>query len=104
MTHHRWQLRQEIRANVGNMVDTPAETVFTRGMEATTTERLLNITPCTITFGSMGATYIDRSNGSDGNNADGLACAIRRAIRGHFRHIEATDVRTGERFYMEVAR
>ena len=66
------------------------------------TERLLNITPVTVVSTNRGPVIAIRSEGSDGNSADGLACALRRAASAGHSHVEAADVVTGERFYLAL--
>lgn len=84
------------------MVDRPAQVCKVTHM-STTPNRLLNLTPVTLFTPAVGAVRIARrSEGSDGNSADGLACAIRRAISAGHSHVEAADVITGERYYLPV--
>lgn len=63
------------------------------------TERLLNLTP--ITLDHLGR-FVARSKGADGNSPEGLVDSLRRALSAGFTHIEAHDVRTGEKWYMPV--
>lgn len=63
------------------------------------TERLLNLTP--ITLDHLGR-FVARSAGANGNSADGLANAIARGRSAGHTHVEAHDVRTGERFYLAL--
>lgn len=67
------------------------------------TERLLNLVPVNIHFPVVGSPTVSRSMHAVGNSPEGLAYAIKMALRGGYAYVEATDVQTGERYYLAAA-
>lgn len=62
------------------------------------TPRLLNLTPVAVSI-HPSRIYVQHSQHAFGNLDD----AVAYATAGAFTHVEAHDVRTGEKFYLAVA-